>query len=150
MSLKKQKIKSYQNNIILLALLFFLFNETVLFAYEIEMKCKNYKYKYISENGAKKVYSSSLKRDKGEYHLWCPTSLTERNSKFMKSITNASLVISDEKAICTVEKYVMKNGGVGKNQTSVNDFAKLERTTEYYWNDNPKKIVKKEKCKLIK
>jgi len=149
MSLRKQKVKFCQNKSVFLVLILFVFNETNLFAKEIEMKCKNYKYKYISNENGKKVYSSHLKRDKGVYHLWCPSSLTERNRKFLKSITNSSLTVSDAKAICSVEKYVMKNGNIGRNQTSVNDFVKLQRSKEYYWNDNPEKKVKKEKCKLI-
>lgn len=121
---------------------------TSVFAEVIIMKCKNYRYKYVSNEGVTTVFSANIKRDKKTYHKFCPGVVNESNKHFLKSAEGVSLTISDFQAICFSKKLVFLNGGIGTDSTSVTDFKKLKRSSEYKWNG--KKQSQREKCKLEK
>ena len=115
---------------------------------ELIMKCRNgYLYKHITQSTGDQVFSSHIKRDKGAYHKWCASEIRQDNKKFTLSIEGVELIVKDFKAICMVEKYTMKNGFVGRSQTSVIDFKKLNRKTELFKNNDTKKTKKQIKCK---
>ena len=49
-------------------------------------------------------------------------------------------------------KFKLTGGGTGtvKSQTSVMDFNKFTRTSEFFWMDETQKRKTKEKCKKVK
>ena len=112
------------------------------------MKCKKYRYKYVSNEGVVTIYSANIKRDKKNYHKFCPAKVNDSNKHFAKSIEGADLTISDYQAICVTKKVVMLNGGIGTDSTSITDFKKLTRSSNFKWNGKEKK--QREKCKLEK
>ena len=121
---------------------------TSVVAETIIMKCKNYRYKYVSDGTGVKVFSANIKRDKKNYHKFCPTEVNESNNHFLKSIEGVELVISEYQAICFTKKATFLSGGIGTDSTSVTDFKKLKRSSKYKWNGQPQ--TQKEKCKLEK
>ena len=121
---------------------------TSIIAEEIIMKCKTYRYKYISNGSNVKIYAAHIKRDKKKYHKFCPSAVTDDNKHFLKSAEGVEMMITDYKVTCLTAKGVLKNGGVGTSMTSVTDFKKLTRNSEGYWNG--KKYSQSEKCKLQK
>lgn len=121
---------------------------TSIIAEEIIMKCKKYRYKYISNGSDVKIYGSNIKRDKKKYHKFCPSAVTDDNKHFLKSAEGVEMIITDYKVTCLTAKGVLKNGGVITSSTSVTDFKKLTRNSEGYWNG--KKYSQSEKCKLQK
>ena len=54
-------------------------------AEEIKMKCKNYRYKFVSNDSGTTVYSANIKRDKKKYHKFCPSGIDDSNRHFLKS-----------------------------------------------------------------
>ena len=132
--------------VLLLFTIFFF--STNLVAEEIIMKCKNYRYKFISDTSGVSIYSAHIKRDKKKYHKFCATEVRDDNKHFLKSIEGVEMIITDYKVTCLTAKAVMKNGGVGTDATSVTDFKSLSRNSEGYWNG--KKYKQSEKCKFQK
>ena len=130
---------------IILALTFFCTN---VFAETIIMKCKKYRYKYVSDSSGVTIYSAHIKRDKKNYHKFCPAEVNESNKHFLKSIEGVSLTISDYQAICFTKKANFLSGGIGTDSTSVTDFKKLKRSSDFKWNGVKK--TQREKCKLEK
>ena len=114
----------------------------------IIMKCKKYRYKYESNEGVVTIYSANIKRDKKNYHKFCPAKVNDSNKHFAKSIEGVDLTISDYQAICFTKKVVMLNGGIGTDSTSITDFKKLTRSSNFKWNGKEQK--QREKCKLEK
>ena len=125
-----------------------LFFSTNLVAEEIIMKCKHYRYKFISDASGVSIYSAHIKRDKKKYHKFCPTEVRDDNKHFLKSVEGVEMIITGYKVTCLTAKGVMKNGGIGTDSTSVTDFKSLSRNSEGYWNG--KKYMQSEKCKLQK
>tara|TARA_B100001057_G_scaffold415903_1_gene433672 strand:+ start:89 stop:499 length:411 start_codon:yes stop_codon:yes gene_type:complete len=132
--------------VLLLFTIFFF--STNLIAEEIIMKCKNYRYKFISDTSGISIYAAHIKRDKKKYHKFCPTEVRDDNKHFLKSVEGVEMIITDYKVTCLTAKGVMKNGGVGTDSTSVTDFKSLSRNSEGYWNG--KKYNQSEKCKIQK
>ena len=132
----------------LLSILIIIFFPLNVVAEEIIMKCKNYRYKYVSDDLNTIVYSANIKRDKKKYHKFCPTEVRDDNKHFLKSAEGVEMIITGYKVTCLSAKGVMKNGGVGTDSTSVTDFKSLTRNSEGYWNG--KKYKQSEKCKLQK
>ena len=87
-----------------------LFFSTNLFAEEIIMKCKHYRYKFISDTSGVSIYSAHIKRDKKKYHKFCATEVRDDNKHFLKSIEGVEMIITDYKVTCLTAKGVMKNG----------------------------------------
>ena len=114
----------------------------------IIMKCKKYRYKYVSNEGVVTIYSANIKRDKKNYHKFCPAKVNDSNKHFAKSIEGVDLTISDYQAICFTKKVVMLNGGILTDSTSITDFKKLTRSSNFKWNGKEQK--QREKCKLEK
>ena len=119
---------------------------TSVVAETIIMKCKKYRYKYVSDGTEVTVFSANIKRDKKNYHKFCPAEVNESNKHFLKSIEGVELVISEYQAICFTKKATFINGGIGTDSTSVTDFKKLKRSSNYKWNGT--KQTQREKCKL--
>ena len=132
---------------LLLILTIVLFSMNVV-AEEIKMKCKNYRYKFVSNDSGTTVYSANIKRDKKKYHKFCPPGIDDSNRNFLKSAEGVELLVTNYKAICSSSRLVFLNGGVGTESVSVTDFKKFIRVSEYKWNGQPQK--QKEKCKLEK
>lgn len=121
---------------------------TNVIAEVIIMKCNKYRYKYVSSEGVTNIFSANIKRDKKVYHKFCPTEINSSNNHFAKSIDGVDLTISDYQAICFTKKVVMINGGIGTESTSITDFKKLKRSSNYTWNG--KKQSESENCRLEK
>ena len=121
---------------------------TSVVAETIIMKCKKYRYKYVSDGTGVTVFSANIKRDKKNYHKFCPAEVNESNNHFLKSIEGVELVISEYQAICFTKKATFLSGGIGTDSTSVTDFKKLKRSSNYKWNGT--KQTQREKCKLEK
>ena len=124
------------------------FFSTSVVAETIVMKCKKYRYKYVSNDTGVTVYSANIKRDKKNYHKFCPAEVNESNKHFLKSVEGVQLTISDYQAICVTKKATFLNRGILTDSTSVTDFKKLKRSINFKWNGD--KQTKKEKCKLEK
>ena len=129
--------------VLLLFTIFFF--STNLVAEEIIMKCKNTRYKFISDTSGVSIYSANIKRDKKKYHKVCQTEVRDDNKHFLKSVEGVEMIITDYKVTCLAAKAVMKNGNVATAGTSVTDFKSLTRNSEGYWNG--KKFNQSEKCK---
>ena len=114
----------------------------------IIMKCKKYRYKYVTNEGVITIFSANIKRDKKNYHKFCPSEVNDSNKHFAKSIEGVDLTITDYQAICFTKKVVMLNGGILTDSTSITDFKKLTRSSNFKWNG--KKQKQREKCKLEK
>ena len=114
----------------------------------IIMKCKKYRYKYASNEGAVTIFSANIKRDKKNYHKFCPAEVNDSNNHFAKSIEGVELIINDYQAICFTKKAVMLNGGILTDSTSITDFKELKRSSNFKWNGKEQK--QREKCKLEK
>lgn len=114
----------------------------------IIMKCKKYRYKYVSNEGVVTIFSANIKRDKKNYHKFCPAEVNDSNNHFAKSIEGAELIINDYQAICFTKKVVMLNGGIATDSTSITDFKELKRSSNFKWNGKEQK--QREKCKLEK
>ena len=112
------------------------------------MKCKKYRYKYVSNEGVVTIFSANIKRDKKNYHKFCPAEVNDSNNHFAKSIEGVELIINDYQAICFTKKVVMLNGGILTDSTSITDFKELKRSSNFKWNGKEKK--QREKCKLEK
>ena len=136
---------SIKRILLFLAILFF---STNLIAEEIIMKCKNYRYKFISDNSNVSIYSAHIERDKKNYHKFCPDKVADDNKHFLKSVEGAEMIITDYKVTCLTAKAVMQNGGIGTESTSITNFKDLTRNSECYWNG--KKFNQSEKCKREK
>ena len=121
---------------------------TSIVAEEIIIKCKNYRYKYVADSSGISIYAAHIKRDKKKYHKFCPSEVRDDNKHFMKSAEGVEMMITDYKVTCLTAKGVLTNGGVITSSTSVTDFKKLTRNSEFYWNG--KKQTQSEKCKLQK
>ena len=130
---------------VILVLTFF---STSVLAETIVMKCKNYRYKYVSDDTGVTIYSANIKRDKKKYHKFCPAEVNDSNKHFLKSIEGVELVINEYQVICFTKTAKFLNGGVGTDSTSITDFKKLKRTSNFKWNGT--KQTQKEKCKLEK
>ena len=130
--------------IIILMITFF---STNVIAEEIIMKCKNYRYKYVSNGSDIKIYAAHIKRDRKKYHKFCPSEVRDDNKHFLKSVEGVEMIITDKKITCLTSKGVLKSGVVTAS-TSVTDFEKFKRNSEFYWNG--KKQTQSEKCKLQK
>jgi hypothetical protein len=100
------------------------------------------------------ITQSQIKKGKAKWVGWCPGEKTEDNKDWFVSVKNRELIISDLKGVCMIEKgeFLKKNGNIGfvRSSTSVIDFKKFVRTSEFFWMDKTKKIKRKEKCKKIK
>ena len=129
---------------LLISLLIFSSN---LIAEEIIMKCKYYLYKFEANSSGVSIYASNIKRDKKKYHKFCPAKVRADNKHFLISSEGAETIITDYKVTCLTAKGVLKTGVV-TNSTSVTDFKKLTRNSEYYWNG--KKMTQSEKCKRVR
>ena len=114
----------------------------------IIMKCKKYRYKYVTNEGAVTIFSANIKRDKKNYHKFCPAEVNDSNNHFAKSIEGVELIINDYQAICFTKKAVMLNGGILTDSTSITDFKELKRSSNFKWNVKEQK--QREKCKLEK
>ena len=132
----------------LLSILIIIFFPLNVVAEEIIMKCKSYRYKYVSDDLHTIVYSANIKRDKKKYHKFCPSGIDDSNKHFLKSAEGVELLITNHKAICSSSKLVFLNGGIGTESISVTDFKKLIRVSEYKRNGKAQKQT--EKCKLEK
>ena len=130
---------------IILTLIFF---STNVVAEVIIMKCKKYRYKYVSNEGVVTIFSANIKRDKKNYHKFCPAEVNDSNNHFAKSIEGVELIINDYQAICFTKKAVMLNGGILTDSTSITDFKELKRSSNFKWNGKEQK--QREKCKLEK
>ena len=119
---------------------------TSIVAEEIIMKCKHYRYKYVSNSSGISIYATHIKRDKKKYHKFCPSEVRDDNKHFVKSVEGSDMIITDYKVTCLTPKAVLTNDGVITSSTSVTDFKKLTRNSEFYWNG--KKQTQSEKCKL--
>ena len=64
----------------ILLFLTILFFSTNLIAEEIIMKCKHYRYKFISDNSNVSIYSANIERDKKNYHKFCPDKVGDDNA----------------------------------------------------------------------
>ena len=113
----------------------------------IIMKCKFYRYKFESSESGTTIYSANIKRDKKNFHKFCPAKVNDSNKHFLKSIEGVELIVSDYVATCKTAKSVLKSG-VGTDSVSITDFKKLRRSSKYKWNGQPQ--TQKEKCKLEK
>ena len=120
---------------------------TNVIAEEIIMKCKNYRYKYVADSSGISIYASHIKRDKKKYHKFCPSEVRDDNKHFLISVEGAEMIIADKKITCLTSKGVLKSGVVTAS-TSVTDFEKFKRDSEFYWNG--KKHNQTEKCKKQK
>ena len=129
---------------LLISLLIFSSN---LIAEEIIMKCKYYLYKYVADSSGISIYASNIKRDKKKYHKFCPSEVRDDNKHFLISVEDAEMIITDKKITCLTSKGILKSGVVTAS-TSVTDFEKFKRDSEYYWNG--KKHNQSEKCKKLK
>ena len=114
----------------------------------IIMKCKYYRYKFESNESGTTIYSANIKRDKKNYHKFCPAEINESNKHFLNSIEGVELFVSEYQAVCFTKKATFLNGGIGTDSTSVTDFKKLKRSSNFKWNGV--KQTQKEKCKLEK
>ena len=130
---------------VILVLTFF---STSVLAETIVMKCKNYRYKYVSDDTGVTIYSANIKRDKKNYHKFCPAEVNESNKHFLKSVEGVELTISDYQAICFTKKATFLSGAIGTDSTSITDFKKLKRSSNFKWNGV--KQTQREKCKLEK
>ena len=134
--------------------IFLIFFTTSITAEEIIMKCKVQKYKYIIQDSGNIILGTHLKRDKGKWYKWCPYQVQDDNKHFLISVDGAKLSISNLKGVCMAEggKFKLTGGGTGtvKSQTSVMDFNKFTRTSEFFWMDETQKRKTKEKCKKVK
>ena len=72
----------------------------------------------------KTIYSANIKRDKKNFHKFCPAEVNDSNKHFLKSIEGVELIVSDYVATCKTAKSVLKNG-VGTDSVSITDFKKL-------------------------
>ena len=124
------------------------FFSTSLVAETIIIKCKKYRYKYVSDDSGVTIYSANIKKDKKNYHKFCPAEVNKSNKHFLKSVEGVELIISDYQAICFTKKATFLNGGIGTDSTSVTDFKKLKRSSNFKWNGA--KQTQREKCKLEK
>ena len=113
----------------------------------IIMKCKFYRYKFESNESGTTIYSANIKRDKKNFHKFCPAEVNDSNKHFLKSIEGVELIISGYEVTCKTAKAVLKQG-IGTDQVSITDFKKLRRSSKYKWNGQPQ--TQKEKCKLEK
>ena len=120
---------------------------TNVIAEEIIMKCKYYLYKYVADSSGISIYASNIKRDKKKYHKFCPSEVRDDNKHFLISVEDAEMIITDKKITCLTSKGILKSGVVTAS-TSVTDFEKFKRDSEYYWNG--KKHNQSEKCKKLK
>ena len=121
---------------------------TNVVAETIIMKCKKYRYKYVSNDTGIIIYSANIKRDKKNYHKFCPNEVNESNDHFLESVEGAKLVISEYQAICFTQKALLLNGGTLTDSTSITDFKNLKRSSNFKWNGAKK--TQREKCKLEK
>ena len=124
------------------------FFSTSAVAETIIIKCKKYRYKYVSDDTGVTVFSANIKRDKKNYHKFCPTEINESNKHFLKSIEGVELVVSEYQAICFTKKATFLSGAILTESTSVTDFKKLKRSSNFKWNGT--KQTQREKCKLEK
>ena len=120
---------------------------TNVIAEEIIMKCKYYLYKYVADSSGISIYASNIKRDKKKYHKFCPSEVRDDNKHFLISVEDAEMIITDKKITCLTSKGILKSGVVTAS-TSVTDFEKFKRDSEYYLNG--KKHNQSEKCKKLK
>jgi len=120
---------------------------TNVFAELIVMKCKNYRYKYVSDESSTIIYSANIKRDRKNFHKFCPSEVNDSNKHFLKSIEGVELIVSDYVATCKTAKSVLKQG-IGTDSVSITDFKKLTRSSKFKWNGSPQS--QNEKCKLEK
>ena len=120
---------------------------TNVFAEVIIMKCKSYRYKYVSDSSGTTIYSANIKRDKKNFHKFCPSEVNDSNKHFLKSIEGVELIVSEYVVTCKTAKSVLKQG-IGTDSVSITDFKKLTRSSKFKWNGSPQS--QKEKCKLEK
>ena len=120
---------------------------TNIIAEEIIMKCKNYRYKYVADSSGISIYAAHIKRDKKKYHKFCPSEVRDDNKHFLQLVEGVEMIINDKKITCLTSKGVLKSGVVTAS-TSVTDFEKFKRNSEFYWNG--KKQSQTEKCKKQK
>lgn len=123
------------------------FFSTNVIAEEIIMKCKNYRYKYVSNGSDIKIYAAHIKRDRKKYHKFCPSEVRDDNKHFLKSVEGVEMIITDKKITCLTSKGVLKSGVV-TSSVSVTDFEKFKRNSKFKWNG--KEQSQTEKCKLQK
>ena len=135
--------------------LIFLFSSSLI-AEEITMYCSQnkYFYKYVTSADGDFVLHNNEKRDgKGVYSTFCPATVNNENSHWLVSIKGHSSITKDYKTVCILEEAIIKNGASTvsfTNNTSVMDFTKFTRETEYYFNGSKKKTKAAYKCKKIK
>ena len=120
---------------------------TNVIAEEIIMKCKNYRYKYVADSSGISIYASHIKRDKKKYHKFCPSEVRDDNKHFLISVEGVEMIITDKKITCLTSKGVLKSGVVTAS-TSVTDFEKFKRDSEFYWNG--KNTIKQKNAKTKK
>jgi len=111
---------------------------------EIILDCKvskgSIKYKYVNDGTNVLVYSTHTKRDKGKWHRWPVTGVTEDNKHFLKSTAEAEAIIDGYKVTSKAKKIKLKNGDTAKNSTLTIDFKNLTRKGKGTWKGKPYKI----------
>tara|TARA_B100000767_G_C19492962_1_gene421017 strand:- start:123 stop:536 length:414 start_codon:yes stop_codon:yes gene_type:complete len=118
------------------------------FSEEIIIDCENAKYKYVNDGTNILAYSSNNKRDKGKWHRWPYTGVTEDNKHFLKSREGGETIIDGYKVTSKSKKLVHLNGDTAKNSKMTIDFKKLTRKGKGTWKGKPYNFTKK--CKLVK
>jgi len=124
-----------------------LFLNSNTFADEITLDCKSTMYKYVNDGNNILVYSTNKKRDKGIWHRWPYSGVTEDNKHFLKSITGGETIIDIYKVTSKSKKLVHLNGDTATNSNMTIDFEKLTRKGKGNWKGKPYNV--NEKCKLV-
>ena len=113
---------------------------------QIIISCKSAKYKYVNDGSNILVFSTNKKRDKGIWHRWPYSGVTEDNKHFLKSLLGVETIIDSYKVTTKSKKIVLLNGDIAKNSNMTIDFKKFTRKGSGTWKGKPYNINKK--CKL--
>ena len=114
---------------------------------EIIIDCKNAKYKYVNDGTNILTYSSNNKRDKGKWHRWPYTGVTEDNKHFLKSLEGGETIIDGYKVTSKSKMLKLTNGNIAKDSYMTVDFKNLTRKGKGLWKGKPYKINMK--CKKV-